>query len=85
MRERLELAKAAGFHMLRISGTSWYEEPHFNELCDELGNARRRLLEFALQPAYVLVAGCGELFGFIQFAPQLTIRFCLLLHNFDRF
>ncbi len=37
VRARLVLARDAGFNMLRISGTTWYEEPHFYDLCDELG------------------------------------------------
>ncbi len=36
-RATLELVRQAGMNMLRVGGTTAYEEPHFYALCDELG------------------------------------------------
>ena len=37
LRSILRQAAAAGFNMIRIGGTGWYEQPEFHALCDELG------------------------------------------------
>ncbi|HVW09630.1 MAG TPA: hypothetical protein VHC90_13660, partial [Bryobacteraceae bacterium] len=37
LRQRLTLLRDAGFNLIRIAGTTWYEDETFHRLCDELG------------------------------------------------
>lgn len=37
VRERLELLRDAGFNLIRLAGTTVYEDEKFHSLCDELG------------------------------------------------
>lgn len=76
VRARLELARAAGFNMIRISGTTWYEEPHFYDLCDELGLLVWQDLAMAnVDPAHVdtLEAEVSENIGVLSSSPCLAL------------
>lgn len=37
LRQRLELLRNAGFNLIRLAGTTVYEDENFHSLCDELG------------------------------------------------
>ena len=37
LRDRLELLRDGGFNLIRIAGTTMYEDDAFHRLCDELG------------------------------------------------
>lgn len=37
LRQRLTLLRDGGFNLIRVAGTTWYEDESFHRLCDELG------------------------------------------------